>query len=243
MLLPRPTPPAATSEPEITPAIPPRPWTTGLKLLVSGALLFHLSAQFLATWNAAPPQSDLGTTLATPFQAYIAAAKLNQGYRFFAPDPGPSHLLRFRIINADGSPVVLSEFAVNAEKTEGQLPPPELRVGLFSPQARLLYHRYFMLTEQLDGLIPRPLPPAANAQAVKDHQVSERAFQAMTDSFARELLRRFGGASVKMQLMQHSIPLPVDYVNGLTLDDKRLEQFHPVAIEYPRGEGSPAAPR
>lgn len=228
-------------EPEITPAIPPRPWSSGLKWLVSAALLIHITAQFLATWNAAPPASDLGQTLATPFQTYIAATRLNQGYRFFAPDPGPSHLLRFRIFDAAGKLVVLDEFAANEDRTEGQLPPPELRVDVLSPQARLLYHRYFMLTEQLDRAIPRPLPPNAPAEEVAEQAARERAYRAMTDSFARELLRRFGGVRVQMQLLEHNIPRPIDFAGGMTLDDKRLEMFHPVTIEYPRAEGSPSA--
>ncbi len=241
--MPRPTTPSAAAAPEITPAIPPRPWTSGLKWLVSAALLFHLTGQFLATWNAAPPASDLGTTLATPFQAYVAAARLNQGYRFFAPDPGPSHLLRFRIFDAEGKPVVLNEFALNEERTEGQLPPPELRVSVLSPEARLLYHRYFMLTEQLDRAIPRPLPPNAPAEELAQQAIRERAYRALTDSFARELLRRFGGASVKIQLLEHNIPRPIDFAGGMTLDDKRLEMFHPVTIEYPRKEGATVAPQ
>jgi hypothetical protein len=241
--VPRPTTPAAAVDPEITPAIPPRPWTSSVKWLVSAALLMHLTAQFLATWNAAPPASDLGQTLATPFQAYVAAARLNQGYRFFAPDPGPSHLMRFRIFDAEGKPVVLNEFALNDDRTEGQLPPPELRVSVLSPQARLLYHRYFMLTEQLDRAIPRPLAPNAPADEVAQQALRERAYRALTDSFARELLRRFGGASVKIQLLEHGIPRPIAFVDGMSLDDKRLDMFHPVTIEYPREKAPPAAPR
>jgi hypothetical protein len=239
--VPRPVTPAAV-DPEITPAIPPRPWTCGVKWLVSAALMFHLTAQFLATWNAAPPASDLGQTLATPFQAYIGAARLNQGYRFFAPDPGPSHLLRFRIFDAAGKPVVLDEFALNEERTEGQLPPRELRVGLFSAQPRLLYHRYFMLTEQLDRAIPRPLLPNAPAEEVAQQALREKAYRSLTDSFARELLRRFGGARVQMQLLEHNIPRPIDFADGMILDDPRLEMFHPVTIEYPRTQGATVAP-
>ncbi len=235
----RPKTPAAADEPGITPAIPPRPWSSGVKWLVSAALLFHVTAQFIATWTAAPPDSALGGTLSEPFHFYIAAARLNQGYRFFAPNPEASHLMRFRIFDADGNPVVLNEFAVNEEKTEGQLPPPELRVGLLEPKARLLYHRYFMLTEQLDRAIPRPIPANAPVEAHAAHAQRERAFLAMTDSFSRELLRRFGGAKVKIQLMEHNIPSTQEVTDGMSLDDKKLEMFHPKTFEYPRAEERP----
>lgn len=236
-------PPAAAVEPGITPAIPPRPWSSGVKWLVSAALLFHLTAQFMATWTAAPPSSELGQTLTEPFHFYIAAARLNQGYRFFAPNPEASHLMRFRIFDAEGKPVVLNEFAVNEERTEGQLPPPEYRVSLFESQPRLLYHRYFMLTEQLDAAIPRPLPANAPAEAHAAYAERERAFLLLTDSFSRELLRRFGGASVKLQLMEHNIPSTAEVVGGMKLDDRKLEMFHPKTFEYPREERSPSAPR
>ena len=242
--MPRPKTPAVAVEPGITPAIPPRPWTSGVQLAVSAALLFHVTAQFMATWTAAPPSSELGQTLTEPFHFYIAAARLNQGYRFFAPNPEASHLLRFRIFDAEGKPVVLNEFAVNPEKTEGQLPPPQLRVGLLEPEARLLYHRYFMLTEQLDGAIPRPLPANAPAEAHAAYAQRERAFLTLTDSFSRELLRRFGGAKVKIQLMEHNIPSTREVADGMKLDDKKLEMFHPKTFEYPREEErSPSAPR
>lgn len=238
----RPKTPAAADEPGITPAIPPRPWSSGVKWFVSAVLLFHLTAQLLATWTAAPPASELGQTLTEPFHFYIAAARLNQGYRFFAPNPEASHLMRFRIFDAEGKPVVLNEFAVNAEKTEGQLPPPELRVSLLEPEARLLYHRYFMLTEQLDAAIPRPLPPNPSPEAQAAYAQRERAFLMLTDSYSRELLRRFGGASVKLQLMEHNIPSTTEVSSGMKLDDKKLEMFHPKTFEYPR-EGSSSTPR
>jgi hypothetical protein len=240
--VPRPKTPATAAlpetSPEITPAIPPRPWSSKVKWAVSAALLFHLTAQLLATWTAAPPSSELGQSLTEPFHFYIAAARLNQGYRFFAPNPEASHLLRFRIYDASGKPVVLDQFAINPEKTEGQLPPRELRVGLLEPQARLLYHRYFMLTEQLDAAVPRPLPPNAPAEAVAANARREQAFLALTDSFSRELLRRFGGASVKLQLMEHNIPSTAEIAGGMKLDDVKLEMFHPRTFEYPRTEGS-----
>lgn len=232
----RPTIPAAAVEPEITPAIPPRPWSSGLKWLVSAALLFHLAAQFFATWNAAPPPSDLGQALAAPFEAYIAAARLNQGYRFFAPDPGPSHLLRFEIFDRDGKPVELTEFALPTDKTKGQLPPPELQVGLLSPRARLLYHRYFMLTEQLAQFDPLVIPPEAGN--TPERQAREQAFRAFTDSFARELLRRFGGHKVRMQYVMHRMPTPYEFSERqIDLNHTSLDSTHPWTLEFTLPEG------
>ena len=68
-----------------------------------------------------------------PSNHYLNALYLNHGYHFFAPDPGPSTLLKYEGTAADGTPVA------------GVIPDAD---GHFP---RLLYHRHFMLTERLAG--------------------------------------------------------------------------------------------
>ena len=59
------------------------------------------------------------------------ALYLNHGYRFFAPNPGPSHSIAYEIETAD------------EQKIKGHFPDRE------NTSPRLLYHRWFMLSESL----------------------------------------------------------------------------------------------
>ncbi len=101
-----------------------------VKLLVSGLICFHLTAMLICPL-ATPPSSDLFGTIWSKLQWYTEPLYMNHGYRFFAPDPGPSHLVRYEV-ELD-----------NGEKVEAEMP------NLDRHWPRLLYHRHFMLTERL----------------------------------------------------------------------------------------------
>lgn len=97
--------------------------------LLSLWLVFHVFCVFIAP-AAMPPASPLledGYRIALP---YNAALFLNHGYHYFAPDPGASTLIRYSIPRAGDAPLV------------GRFPDVSIR-------PRLLYHRYFMLAENL----------------------------------------------------------------------------------------------
>ena len=73
---------------------------------------------------------------------------LANGYRFFAPEPGPSHLIRYEVTLPDGT------------RKEGFFP------DRAHHQPRLLYHRYFMLSEFVNTLDnPEDRPTRLNAYA------------------------------------------------------------------------------
>jgi len=184
-------------------SVPPGSWPLWSRLLAGLMLLWHLTAQVLATWTGAPPVSPLGIQLAEPFRPYITAANLDQGYRFFAPDPGPSHLFQFEVFDGAGGVVPLDEIvALDETRLTGQYPPPGLRVGLFSGMPRLLYHRYFMLTEQILPYLPTPDVPEP------DRSAQLNRFRAVANSYAQEILRRNGGARVRMRYLRHEFPDP-----------------------------------
>lgn len=76
------------------------------------------------------------------YRPYLDAAYLNHGYHFFAPEPGPSHLIRYEVASKEGG-----------------------RVTGFFPDRRkhwprLLYHRHFMLSEHLNGMHESEEPAA-----------------------------------------------------------------------------------
>ena len=106
-------------------------WSPWKRRVVSALILFHLIAIFSAPFAAPPPSSQLSRRIYSVFQPYLRAVYMSHGYRFFAPNPGPSHLLRFEITLENGETETLT-----FPDLEEQWP-------------RLLYHRHFMLSESL----------------------------------------------------------------------------------------------
>ena len=104
-----------------------------LRRAVSIGLALHLFALVLAPLAVAPC-SQLTLRLWTAFRPYLQALYLNHGHHFFAPEPGPSHLVRYELRFADG------------HREAGVFPNPHQH------RPRLLYHRHFMLSEFLNNL-------------------------------------------------------------------------------------------
>ncbi len=100
-------------------------------VLLNCWLVFHLMA--IGTSPAPmPPASPLLVDAALVALPYNQALFLNHGYHYFAPDPGASTLITYRIDRSDDIPF------------KGRFPTTDI-----SP--RLLYHRYFMLAENVWG--------------------------------------------------------------------------------------------
>jgi hypothetical protein len=99
--------------------------------LVNIWLVFHLVA--IATSPAPmPPASPLLLDAAMVALPYNQAMFLNHGYHYFAPDPGASTLISYRIDQPNDVPI------------KGRFPDT-------ATFPRLRYHRYFMLAENVWG--------------------------------------------------------------------------------------------
>jgi hypothetical protein len=109
-----------------SPIGPKRRWP---RRLISAWLVFHLIAVISAP-AATAPASDLARGVCRFFMPYVGALYLDHGYHFFAPEPAESTLLAYEAEREDGSVV------------RGRIPDRSTR-------PRLLYHRYFMLTEHM----------------------------------------------------------------------------------------------
>ncbi|MBI1310974.1 hypothetical protein GC176_06665 [bacterium] len=117
-------------------------WSRWVRSVVSIILVLHLLAIVSAPWAMAP-SSVLAQRVFSFFQPYVDLAFLNHGYHFFAPEPGPSHIIRYELQLDDGRQVT------------GKFPDPQQH----SP--RLLYHRHFMLSETANRLAVDPAQQAA----------------------------------------------------------------------------------
>ncbi|MFN9718041.1 MAG: hypothetical protein ACK58L_05050 [Planctomycetota bacterium] len=146
-------------------------------------LCWHVFCVFIAP-AAMPPASPLlhqGYQLASP---YNDALFLNHGYHFFAPDPGASTLISYTIPRTGDAPIV------------GRFPDVKIR-------PRLLYHRYFMLAENLWAFDD------------ETRRVIERAY-------AKHLSERFGQPLVSLDRITHEPSSILRMQAGGRLDDPEM---------------------
>ena len=78
-------------------------WPRWLRLVVSSLIALYVVAIVLPPLAAPPPASALANRMIQPLRPLIGALALGHGYRFFAPDPGPGHSIRWTMRLTDGT--------------------------------------------------------------------------------------------------------------------------------------------
>jgi hypothetical protein len=151
-----------------------------LRVALNAWIVFHVAAIVIAP-AAVRPASDLVEAGWSIFQPYLQVLDLNHGYHFFAPEPEDSTLLAFEAERADGTVI------------RGRIPNREI-------VPRLLYHRHFMLTEQM-----KDAPAELQEEWV--------------GSYAEHLCRKYGAARVKLTGQIHRLPTTEMVRQGVRLDD------------------------
>lgn len=153
--------------------------------------------------------SPSATMLRSPVRAYSQFAYLDHGYAFFAPDPGPSHLIAATITTPAGDT-------------------RELRYPDHSDQwPRLLYHRHFMLSEFLNNIYHPPGEPpveiANNPNAARQWRLARRRYESVRDSIIECVKKRYPDCVVSIERLEHRQPgLPEFFEQNVALDDERL---------------------
>ncbi len=179
-------------------------WSPRVKLLASALVALHLLAVFLAPmWFASGQQSPAIAPLMVAYRPYINALFLNHGYAFFAPEPGPTHLVRYQLQFDNG----------RADET-GVFP------HLATQRPRLLYHRHFMLSESLYtyGNLPTLGPTATDIEQA-EHAARVRQYELLKSSLARHLAAANHASAAVVHRWEHR-PLFPDEV---TRYRKRLD--------------------
>ena len=184
-----------------------RPWRWAISLLV----VFHLAAVILPplSFQTRGPLgvSPIVDTLQTPVEAYGQFTYIDRGYAFFAPDPGPSHLIQAAITGQDG------------KRVEKMFP------DLDDQWPRLRYHRHFMLAEYLEEIYQPPGPPRELAKL--DREAAEYWFRAraryehVRQSIIDHLRKQNPGQEVAIRRIEHLIP------------DLTLYVEEPIALDSP----------
>ena len=196
-----------------------RMWPLWAKAAISVLLLVHLAAVVVAPLAVACDTGASSSPAVAPVRQwldpYITLMFLNHGYFFFAPEPGPSHLVDYKVEFADGRPAI-----------EGRFP------NLKEEQPRLLYHRHFMLSESLYANFappeapPEPSPPSLTAteeerarheldkveyaRIVEVWRQRRKVYEAMHQSVEEHLRAKFGGERVTITRVEHRPPMPAE---------------------------------
>ncbi len=175
-----------------------------LRAFLSVLIVLHVGAVFIGPWAMPPQNSELAASCARLFQPYLESLGLANGYRFFAPEPGPSHLVRYEVTLPDGS------------QQQGVFPDRQRH------KPRLLYHRYFMLSEFINTLETPGAPP-------------ERA-EAYAKSYAQHLAHLHQATQVNLYLRRHFVPRMSEVRQGIRLTDKALYEEHSLGTFTEREE-------
>ncbi len=162
-----------------------------LRWAVNAWLVFHLAAIAVAPASVSP-SSDLVGSAWELFEPYLDVLYLNHGYHFFAPEPAGSALLAFTAERADGSVF------------RGRIPSR-------ATAPRLLYHRYFMLTEHQSG-------------------EEEEVQGPCRESYARHIGHKFHARKVTLTEVTHNLPTMERFRDGGRLDDPESFEFEPLGV-------------
>ena len=207
---------------------PSLPWGAQKRAIVSIFLAFHVAAVFIAPWSGPPPSSGLSQWVSGAIRPYLEGLGINYGYRFFAPTPGPSHIVRYRLQLRDGS------------IKEGQFP------DLEEQWPRLLYHRHLMVAERVHTFLQDPpippqeipgfarMPPQQQQQLLAEYQTQGRIYNEtreplmkLTEPIAQRLMIEHDADAVDLLSVEHRIPFPRDIIDGRPIDDPQyyVERF------------------
>lgn len=173
----------------------PMRWSPAARSLATLAILAYLAAVIVPPLAGPPPASELAGVILQPLRPLVGALYLGHGYRFFAPNPGPGHTIRWTMTLPDGT-----------TKT-GRIPDETL------DRPRLLYHRRFMVSEKIAALVPPPDAPADVREQAK------RDWQPLVKGVATTLLRTHGGTRVTLESVEHYLTDPAEVLAGETGDD------------------------
>jgi hypothetical protein len=186
--------------------------------LVTVHLLAVLAEPFrFFTYGGSRGSSPAAEPVRVALGPYIEFAYLNHGYFFFAPEPGPSHLMQCDLTFDDGS---ISH--IRYPDKQAQWP-------------RLLYHRHFMLAEFFNQLHAPPVDPAlieqASAAESEEWKRDRARFEDVRNSMQAHLVHRYGATSATIQRVRHVLP-GSDAVlkNKLPLSDPSLYIVLPDSI-------------
>ncbi len=209
-------------------------WSKSARMIASAVLVSYLAIVLLGPFSNPIASPHLSGPLSQAVAPIHQALFLDHGYRFFGPDPGPSHRLLYQGVRADGT-----EYAGHFPDRESNWP-------------RLLYHRWFMLSETMfneqvfkpstaqfqelgkeyDRQIEKLRKQGKSElleQLKRERELdttffesSSRRVELLVRAVAEEIMTRNDGESIELFIQERKIPYPEEVSDGLALDDPSL---------------------
>lgn len=205
-----------------------------MKWIVSGAIAFHVLAVVAEPFQFFTRSQRGVSEASVPFRNLVAPytefAYLNHGYFFFAPEPGPSHLMQCELSFED------------AEAARLRFPDKSAQ------WPRLLYHRHFMLAEFLHMMHVEPPPanpsPGLDPELMRPWREARQQFETVRNSMQDHLIKRYKARDARILRIEHRLPSSEEVLEaGMKLDDAQLYLSLPDSQSdalLPERQGSPS---
>ena len=199
-----------------------------LSVLIIGHLLAVITPPLFFQTRGPAGVSPSVTTLSSLTGGYSRWLHLNRGYAFFAPDPGPTHLIGAAIGEGD-------------RRREILIP------DLDRSWSRLNYHRHLMLAEYLHATYQPPGPPPALQRDAPERAAAWTARRERYETLRRSIIEHLEAehdAPAAIRRVEHLLPDYAAYVaDPVPLDDPSLYRVLPdVPIGGAASPLPPAAP-
>lgn len=209
------------------------PWSPIKRGIVSLALAAYLFVLFFGPMTNPIATEELTVPIARALRPAHQALFLGHGYRFFAPNPGPSHLVHYKIY--DGAEPI----------AEGTFPDRKQN------WPRVIYHRWFMLSETLfeeltqtpdqesfdesqrflqeqierfqqagQGRLAEPLV-ARRDRFSRMYPLTLKRIDELKQSIAQKLMEQQGGTRIELFVRERGLPSPAQIAIGEKLNDSR----------------------
>jgi hypothetical protein len=137
---------------------------------------------------------------------YVDAMYLSHGYFFFAPNPGPAHLIECQL-NPESDFANINSTSINSvalDKSQWKIFPDRK-----DQWPRLLYHRHFMLSEFYHTLFaPTELENVTeiDPRVVNRWRDDRRIYESLQDCLKQNLISKHPSHRVVLKRIQHELP-------------------------------------
>lgn len=204
-----------------------------VKLIVSAIILFHLSAILSHVLSGGGP--FVMRQLSAFYRPYLKTMWLDNAYRFYAPDPGPTEVLWYHLRYDDGS----ARWTQVPDRDQFYLRMPFQRHMSIALLAS-------MMTEQ-EAINPRDDPSSAASILVNNRPTMRTVLTPNGEiyyrSYARHIARvhqkhpRSGASLVSMDcyMVQYMPRTPYHMRMGIDMYDPRMIRIQSVATFSPEG--------
>lgn len=215
------------------------------QIILSVLLVIHIFAiaaepMRLFSQNSAGLSAPETTFVRQVLSPYIDFAYLHHGYFFFAPNPGPSHLIQVRLSQTSNAgenqePTSTARLLTSPQNLRNPVDGADRWLmipdrSLHKP--RLFYHRHFMLAEFLNNSFVPPLEPPSSPDPAFEQYLSRRqGYQSIRESIISHLKGKYNADSVDIRRVSHELPNAVQvFEERWPLNDPRLYIIMPETL-------------